>query len=194
MIRFLRSKPQTSFQERRRQTDGRHLMLFGVFYLVLLAAVAVLVAVSIRPREIAAPGQSANAGKVVLTVEGHGRRTTFDMSTLQALPQHIHKVSTPWYLRPVSFQGPLLRDVLATADVSGTRIAAVAVNDFTADIPFEHTEKYDVIVALRMDGRPLPARDKGPLFVIYPYDNLPQKEREKSFGLSVWQLDVLRVE
>src|SRR5690606_24523018 len=168
--------------------------LLGGLYLVLLAVVAVLIATFIRPQDITVPAaRSAASGVTVLTVESRGQSFRFDMRALEALPQRTYKVTTPWYLRPVSFQGPLLRDVLAAAGAHGTRIEAVAVNDYTADIPFEHAEAYDVIVALRMDGKPMSPRDKGPLFVVYPYDRLPPEMREKSFDLSVWQLDGLRV-
>ncbi|CAM3804393.1 molybdopterin-dependent oxidoreductase [Castellaniella denitrificans] len=193
MNAFPRRKPQALRGRRHRRVDGRRLVLLGGLYLVLLAAVAVLVAAFIHPREIAVHAQSESPGKIVLTVESQGRRTRFDMRALEALPQRTYKVTTPWYLRPVSFQGPLLRDVLAAAGAHGTHIEAVAVNDYTADIPFEHAEAYDVIIALRMDGKPMSPRDKGPLFVVYPYDRLPLGMREKSFDLSVWQLDGLRV-
>lgn len=190
MTAFPHCEPQD--RRARRRTD-RLLMLLGALWLALLMAVAVLVAVSIHPRDIVVSIQPAFIGKSVLVVEGQGRRTPFDMHALEALPQRTYTVVTPWYLRSVSFQGPLLRDVLASAGASGTRIEAIAVNDFTAEIPFDHAEAHDMIVALRMDGKPMSARDKGPLFLIYPYDRLPVEEREAYFGRSVWQLDVLRV-
>ncbi len=193
MIPFLRHRGQTSGR-RRRRTDGRRLMLLGGFYLGLLAVVAVLIVTFIRPRDIRVPAvRSAVVGVTVLTVESRGQRTRFDMRALEALPQRTYRVTTPWYLRPVTFRGPLLRDVLAAAGASGTRIEAVAVNDYTADIPFKDAEAYDVIIALSMDGKPMSSRDKGPLFVVYPYDRLPPEALQRSFERSVWQLDGLRV-
>ncbi|MGB5808489.1 MAG: molybdopterin-dependent oxidoreductase, partial [Castellaniella sp.] len=183
MISFPRRKPQAP-RGCRRRVGGRRLALLGGFCLVSLAVAAVLAAAFIHPREIVVPAHSEPLGRIVLTVDSQGRQTRFDMRMLEALPQRTYKVATPWYLRPVSFQGPLLRDVLAAAGASGTHIEAVAVNDYTADIPFEHAEAYDVIIALRMDGKPMSPRDKGPLFVVYPYDRLPPEMREKSFELS----------
>ena len=185
--------PQGRRTEHRRRGTDRRLILLGALWLASLMAMALLVAVSIHPRGVVVPMQPASPGRIVLTVESEGHQTLFDMRTLEALPQRTYKLTTPWYLRPVSFQGPLMRDVFATAGVRGTHIEAKAVNDFTADIPFAHAEAHDVIVSLRMDGKPISARDKGPLFLIYPYDRLPDEEREAYFDLSVWQLDVLRV-
>lgn len=193
MIPFLRHRGQTSGR-RRRRTDGRRLVLLGGFYLGLLAVMAVLIVTFIRPRDIRVPAaRAAVAGVIVLTVESRGQRTRFDMRALEALPQRTYRVTTPWYLRSVTFRGPLLRDVLAAADASGTHIEAVAVNDYTADIPFEDAEAYDVIIALRMDGKPMSLRDKGSLFVAYPYDRLPPEMLQRAFERSVWQLDGLRV-
>jgi len=193
MIAFLRRKAQTPHGRRHRSEDGRRLVLLGAIYLAALTAMAVLIGAFIHPRGIAVPAHSESQGKIVLTVDSQGRQTRFDMRALEALPQRTYKVTTPWYSRPVTFQGPLLRDVLAAAGASGTHIDAVAINDYAADIPFEHAEAYDVIIALRMDGKPMSPRDKGPLFVVYPYDRLPPEMREKSFERSVWQLDGLRV-
>lgn len=194
MTSFPHRRPQTPRGRRHRRLGGRRLALLGGLYLVLLAAVAVLAAAFIHPQGISVSAQSESLGRIVLTVESQGRRTRFDMRALQALPQRTYKVTTPWYLRPVSFQGPLLRDVLAAAGATGTRIDAVAMNDYAVGIPFQHAEAYDVIIALSMDGKPMSSRDKGPLFIIYPYDRLPEALRERSFDLSVWQLDTLRVE
>ena len=185
--------PQGRRTERRRCSTGGRLMLLGAFWLGSLMALALLVAVSIHPRSVVVPMQAAFPGKIVLTVESEGHQTPFDMRTLEALPQRTYKLTTPWYLRPVSFQGPLIRDVFANAGVRGTHIEAIAVNDYTADIPFSDAEAHDVIVALRMDGKPMSARDKGPLFLVYPYDRLPEEKLEAYFDASVWQLDVLRV-
>ena len=188
------SRPGAAPHERR-HSKARRLVPLAVMYAVLLAGVAGLVALSTRPHEPAVPAPTAQAGKVVLTVQSQGRQTRFDMRTLEALPQVTHTVHTPWYLRKVAFQGPLLRDVLAAAGAgSGSRIAAVAVNDYTAEIPFSDATEHDVIIALRMDGKPMPARDKGPLFVIYPYDSLPYEKRVHALDISVWQLDGLKVE
>lgn len=175
--------------------------LYACLYAALCLTVLTLIVITSQPSGLRgavqgpSPELSAFAGKTLLTIETQGRASAqFDMRALQALPQVTHVVSTPWYLRKVAFQGPLLRDVLAAAGVdSGNVIDAVAVNDFTAEIPFSDARQYEVIVALRMDGKPMSPRDKGPLFVIYPYDQVPQQNLTHYYDLSMWQLDVLKV-
>lgn len=171
----------------------RHAPLFAL-YLVLLVIAAALFFLAGRDTGAPAAVPAPQVGKVVLTVRHQDRQVQFDMHRLEALPQVTHKVQTPWYLRKASFQGPLLRDVLAAASASGTRIAAIAVNDYEAEIPFSDALQYEVIVALRMDGKPLSPRDKGPLFVVYPYDQFSPAEVGRYQDISVWQLDALRVQ
>lgn len=174
--------------------DGWRQLALGMVYLALVACLGWMIMVMFPPSEPHRPRVPPSAvGKVVLTVNHPGGQATFDMRTLQALPQVTLKVLTPWYARPVTFQGPRLRDVLAAAGARGTQIEAVAVNDYSAMIPFDDVDSYDVIVAVRMNGRRLSPRDRGPLFVVYPYDKLPEDQVVPAQDRSVWQLDVLNV-
>ena len=40
----------------------------------------------------------------------------------------------------------------------------------------------------------MPVSDKGPLFIVYPYDSDPALHSQKFYGRSVWQLSRLIVE
>jgi hypothetical protein len=50
-----------------------------------------------------------------------------------------------------------------------------------------------VILALKRDGEYMPVRDKGPLFIIYPYDNAPELRSQQFYSRSVWQVSRLVV-
>jgi hypothetical protein len=45
-----------------------------------------------------------------------------------------------------------------------------------------------VILALKRNGEYMPVRDKGPLFVIYPFDSKPELKTQTYYGRSVWQV------
>jgi hypothetical protein len=138
-------------------------------------------------------------GPVVLTVQGNvsqtnqGERAQFDMKMLEALPQKSFTTQTPWYPQPVGFTGPLLRDVLAAAGAKGTKITAVALNDYKTEIPFDDATRHDVIVARLMNGRPMPIREKGPLFIVYPFDTKAELRTELYYNRSAWQLNALQI-
>ena len=119
---------------------------------------------------------------------------SFNMKFLKSLPQQTFVTQTPWYKDPVKFTGPLLRDVLAAAKAKGEVINAVALDDYQAKIPFSDATDYDVILAHQMDGKTLTAKDKGPLFVVYPYDSKAEFQAVRFYERSIWQLKALRVE
>lgn len=139
------------------------------------------------------------AGPVVLSVTGKvrsgndGAAAHFDMAMLEKLPQTSFTTKTPWYAQPRKFTGPLLRDVLAAAGAAGTTLRAVALNDYWVDIPFEDAARHDVIVARLIDDKPMAVRDKGPLFVIYPFDADPKLRTPVYFSRSAWQLRTIDV-
>jgi hypothetical protein len=101
---------------------------------------------------------------------------------------------TPWDKQPIEFTGPLLRDVLAAAKASGTTLKAFALNDYQTAIPFEDSQKFDVILAHKMNGKSIPVKTKGPLFVVYPYDSNPVLRSATYYERSAWQLKSLTIE
>ena len=142
----------------------------------------------------------APRGKVVLTVSGklaatnRGNKAVFDLAMLEALPQKTFTTMTPWDKAPVKFSGPLLRDVLAAVKAQGTTLKAVALNDYKITIPLEDTTRFDMVLAHRMNDQPIPVRTKGPLFVVYPFDNHPALQNSVYYERSIWQLGGLEVD
>jgi hypothetical protein len=152
---------------------------------------------------LAAPAwgvDSAAPGKVVLTVTGRisrpnaGNRAEFDMPALAALPQTQFSTHTPWEPQVRRFTGPLLRDVLALAGAQGSVLKATALNDYRVDIPVSDSQRFDVIVARLLDDQPMRVRDRGPLFIIYPFDSDAELRAQRYFARSVWQLCCLDVQ
>ena len=47
---------------------------------------------------------------------------------------------------------------------------------------------YDVVVARLLDNQPMPRRDKGPLFIIYPFDDHADLRTQLYFTRCAWQL------
>jgi hypothetical protein len=138
-------------------------------------------------------------GPVVLTVSGRvrmpndGKAAQFDMSMLEQLPQISFTTKTPWYSQARKLTGPLLRDVLASAGAVGSTLRAVALNDYWVEIPFDDATRHDVIVARLLDDKPMAVRDKGPLFIIYPFDAQPELRNTVYYSRSAWQLRSIEV-
>ena len=132
------------------------------------------------------------SGKIGVTNAGETAR--FDMKMLAALPQHSFTTSTPWYDRPVKFTGPLLADVLAAVKASGDTVSAIAINDYAIQIPVADTTKHKVIVARLLDDQPMPIREKGPLFVVYPFDDSAALRTSVYYERSIWQVKSLEIQ
>ncbi|HEU5296077.1 MAG TPA: hypothetical protein VFU71_14955 [Burkholderiaceae bacterium] len=138
-------------------------------------------------------------GTVVLSIGGRiGRtndsnRAAFDMAMLEALTQQSFSTKTPWFNDARKFTGPLLRDVLGLVSANGTTLRIAALNDYRIDVPSEDTRRYDVVLARMIDDKPIPVREKGPLFMIYPFDSDPTLRTALYYSRSVWQLKSIDV-
>ena len=140
------------------------------------------------------------SGPVVLTINGRvrepnvGNRAEFDMAMLEQLPQRSFVARTPWYSTTRKFTGPLLRDVLGACGAQGSNLRAYALNDYRVDLPFEDTQRFDVVLARLLDDKPMAVRDKGPLFIIYPFDSSAELRTTVYYSRSAWQLKTIEVQ
>jgi hypothetical protein len=147
-----------------------------------------------------APALDTPKGDVILTVTSKeldhpnvNGTAQFDMQMLEALAGRTGKMETPWTEGAVTFSGPLLRSVIEAAGAHGANIKVIALNDYAADLPIEDATSIDTMLATRMDGNPMSIRDKGPLFLVYPFDKDKSLINEKYFSRSVWQIRAIEV-
>ena len=140
------------------------------------------------------------AGPVILTINGKSGATGtatsagFDAAMLDSLPQKSFVTQTPWFKEPVKFSGPLLKDVLQAFKVKGGKLNTTALNDYKVDVPIDDALKYGAILARRMDGRVLTVRDKGPIWLMYPFDSHPEIKNLMHYGRCIWQLQTMTLE
>lgn len=138
-------------------------------------------------------------GPVLLTVSGAvtapnaGHGAQFDLAALDAFPQHVTETDTPWYQSRTRFQGPLGSDLLKAVGAKGTVMRLIALNDYAVEIPLADFMNWPVILATRVNDNVISVRDKGPIFVIYPFDRQPSLYNEVYFGRSIWQLKSIEI-
>ena len=162
----------------------------------IVAAVAL---VSVAATGLSLAQDAPQASKVILTVSGNihpsdkSESVQFDRAALEALGTVAIETNTPWFKGPVKFEGVSLDKLMQSVGAKGERVVVVALNDYSSEIPIEDFAKYNVILALKRDGEYMPVRDKGPLFVVYPYDQNPELKSQKFYGRSVWQVAKLIV-
>lgn len=162
----------------------------------LASLFAVLTLAVFQPNAgLAAETLAAPAEEVILTVSGdigvsNGDGVArFDRPMLKALPAVTYRTSTTWTEGVNAFTGVPLLDLLDAVGVTDGTLMATAINDYAVEIPVSDAVENGPIVAYEMNGEPMSVRTKGPLWIIYPYDNNPDYQVEVIYSRSIWQLD-----
>lgn len=162
--------------------------------LLALVVLCLFPLAALSAQELPAP-----VGPVVLTVSGaiaHSNvdgTAQFDQAMLDGLAQHSITSETPWYDSARTFSGVLVSSLLEAVGSTGTTLTVTALNGYSAEIPATDMMDSPVILASRVNDALLSVRDKGPLFVVYPFDSNPELFNEVYFGRSVWQVTAVAV-
>lgn len=133
-------------------------------------------------------------GTPILTVSGKisvfnaGNTAVFDRALLESLGMTGLTTTTPWYDGPVQFEGVLMSRLMEAVGARGDSIVATALNDYETRIPISDFAEFGVLLALKRNGEYMPVRDKGPLFIVYPYDSNRSLKSQKYYSRSAWQL------
>jgi hypothetical protein len=139
-------------------------------------------------------------GKAILSISGkientnNGTVAEFDRAMLENIGLETIETTTPWYDSRVRFEGVPLDKLMQFVGATGTKMTVVALNDYVTTIPMEDFKKFKVVLALKRDGNYMPVRDKGPLFIVYPYESDPQLQSQTYYTRSAWQVAKLIIE
>ena len=140
------------------------------------------------------------AGAPILTITGAIALTNadgaavFDRTMLEALPKATIRTTTPWTEGERSFQGVLIRDLLQRLGAKGMTVEVAAIDDYRIEIPVADFTSFNVLLVYAIDGMALPADDKGPLWIVYPFSSDAALNKDIYFARSVWQVDRLVVQ
>lgn len=118
----------------------------------------------------------------------------FDMAALDRLDQISFTTTTPWTAGPTTFQGVSGRAFIAAIGARGSVLRAKAMNDYGVTIPIDDFLSRGAIIATRINGAPVSVREKGPLWVVYPYDSDSSLKSQTYQHRSIWQLVRIHVE
>ena len=141
----------------------------------------------------------AVADDTVLTVSGavaasdNGETWTFDMADLMAMPSEAFETTTIWTEGVQSFEGGSLHFLLDHVGANGAELSAVALNDYAVSIPTADAVEGGPMIAYSQNGAEMSVRNKGPLWIVYPYDVNEDYKSEEYYSRSIWQLDRIEV-
>lgn len=163
------------------------------------AAPATFAAITAIALGMALPSHAADLpepqGNVLLTVSGKVSATNrdgtavLDRDMLETLPKTRIETATIWTDGVHVFQGVLIKDLVDALGITGTVLQATAINNYSIEIPMADAVEGGPIIAYLFDGNEMSLREKGPLWVIYPYDDTAAYRKEVIYSRSIWQLD-----
>ena len=142
----------------------------------------------------------APSGRVVLEVRGSiertndGERALFDLAQLEALGMAEIQTESPWTDDLATFQGVPISTLVNHLAASGTQVQFLALDDYTVTIPSSDFDAYQPILATRRDGEPMRIRDRGPIWVIYPWSDYPELQSEEHYAKAIWQVKLMTFE
>ena len=163
------------------------------------AALAGFLGLALWPAAAFAQSLPAASTSIIMTVTGldpavhPGGAVGFDVAMLEALGEKDIVTSSIWTEGTHVFTGVPLSALAAYLNLGQVTLSLHALNDYAVEIPLAEVEGEVPILAYEMDGQPMPVRDKGPIWVIYPYDDGPQYRTDTAYTRSIWQLDRIDV-
>jgi hypothetical protein len=127
------------------------------------------------------------------------RAYEFDAAALQALPAVEIQPTLEYDGKPHRLAGPLLEQVLAAAGVAPDAQAQLtlrALDGYTVQVALADARRWRMLLATRLDGRPLALGGLGPQWAVYDADRLADfrdKALPQRFSLCPWGLYHLEV-
>ncbi len=134
-------------------------------------------------------------GEVILSATGQISQTNvdgaanFDLEMLKAMEPVSITTSTIWTGGVHTFTGVPLKRLVDTLGITARTLRMTAINDYMVEVPVADAVEGGPILAYAMDGAAMTVRDKGPLWLIYPFDSEPSYQTEVYYSRSIWQLN-----
>lgn len=133
----------------------------------------------------------ANEGHALKVVMSDGEEQSLFLDQLDAMEQVEFSTTTIWTDDEVHFSGVAVTHLLEVLGADGATLRISALNDYSVEMPVADLEDDAPIIATRMQGQTMSVRDKGPYWIMYPFDRDPEYRTEANYARSVWQLQML---
>jgi hypothetical protein len=145
-----------------------------------------------------ASAQTAPDGQApILVVDGKtatGAPMSFTRADLEAMGATRIVTHTPWHDGAPTFEGVLALTLMKKVGAKGDHVAIAALDNYTVSVPMADFEDHGVVFAYNLNGKPMSVEDKGPLFLIYPFDAEPAVANETYYSRSIWQIARITIE
>mgnify|MGYP000680699813 CR=1 FL=1 len=128
-----------------------------------------------------------------LTGANAGQTVAYDLDMLRAMPVVEIKTETIWTEGENTFTGVSMHSLMDELGVTAGTLEMIALNDYAVEMPLTDAVPGGAVLVYEMNGEEMSVRDKGPLWVLYPFDSNPEFQAEEYYSRSIWQLDRINV-
>lgn len=148
----------------------------------------------------AAETLSTPTERVILLVDGNitemnlGNAAIFDLPMLKELGSETFTSKTEWTEGEPAFVGVPLSALIEKVGATGEEIIATAADGYAISLPMKDIKRFSVLLVHTMNDEHLHPDDKGPLWVMYRWDQMTPKQIEDKSPNAVWQLQQLTFE
>jgi hypothetical protein len=140
---------------------------------------------------------SSPKGEVVLTVSGDigaankGKKLELDLASLEQMRRVRLEAAEPFLKRRVTFEGVLLADLLAVADVpdSARTVSLTALDDYKVDFKVADVRSSQMLLATKADGKHMPVDRSGPIRIVFP----DSSSLGRNPDLWIWSVSSMKV-
>ena len=140
------------------------------------------------------PGVAIAHDETILTFVANDNVTEFSLTDLRKMDATTFQTTTIWTHGLQEFTGVALHVLLDETGAEGSTLAATAINDYVIEIPVSDAIPGGPIIAYERNGSTMSVREKGPLWIVYPYDSNIEYQSEVTYSRSIWQLDRLELQ
>ncbi len=156
-------------------------------------------AVALACTELAASAdEPLSEEPVLLTVTGSDgtavdATVSYTIAMLRRLGAREIRTKTIWLDGVQRFEGIELSALVRALGLTDGTLRFDALNDYSAEIPVSDAVPGGPLNAWSRNGRRMTPRDKGPLWLVYPYDDETVYQTETIYARSVWHLSRIEV-
>lgn len=124
----------------------------------------------------------------VVYLSENNRQEVLKIDDLKAIDETSFETTTQWTTGGQKFTGVSLKAFVEHLGLTEGSFSAVAANDYAVEVPIADAVDGGPIIAFLQNDAPMHLRDKGPFWLVYPYDKSADYRTELVYSRSIWQL------
>jgi hypothetical protein len=123
-----------------------------------------------------------------------GSPVFLDLEDLLEFPQTSFETTTIWTEAPHVFSGPSLSGVLGAFGAGQGDLTLTGLDSYRVTLRRSMVDEVSPIIAISLDGQRIRTRNRGPYWLMFPFDSRKEFQAAEYFAASVWHLAQITVQ